>query len=164
MASDCNTSVDTLSEGSDIEMETVETSGLEELEDDDYLPVPRDPLLRAQSSKGGVDNISAMAGQAPSDSDDSEPDFVSFYQQWTSDPEQFNRRGRNVYNSNPGSNTELPNEAKAVDYFKEFWDQALIDKLIAETNRYAEQQRLLWPPPRFAAKWKPVQEEKMLAF
>ena len=32
MASDCNTSVDTLSEGSDIEMERVETSNLEESE------------------------------------------------------------------------------------------------------------------------------------
>ena len=34
MASDCNASMDTLSEGSDIEMETVETPDLEELEDD----------------------------------------------------------------------------------------------------------------------------------
>ena len=32
MASDCNTSVDTLSEGSDIEIERVETSNLEESE------------------------------------------------------------------------------------------------------------------------------------
>ena len=47
MASDCNTSMDTLSEGSDIETETVKTSDLGELEDDDYLPVPRDPLVRA---------------------------------------------------------------------------------------------------------------------
>ena len=113
---------------------------------------------------GGGDNINARAGQAPSDSDDSESDFVSFHQQCTSDPEQFNRRVRNAYNLNPGPNTALPNEAKAIDYFKEFWDQTLIDKLIAETNRYAQQQRLFWLPPRFAAKWKPVQEEEMLAF
>ena len=164
MASDYNTSMDTLSDGSDIEMEKVETSDLEELEDDDYLPVPRDPLLRAQSPMGGGDNINARAGQAPSDSDDSESDFVSFHQQWTSDPEHFKRRVRNAYNSNPGPNTALPNEAKAVDYFKEFWDQALIDKMTAQTNRYTQQQRLFWPPPRFVAKWKPVQEEEMLAF
>ena len=85
MTSDCNTSMDTLSGGSDIERETVETSDLEELEDDDYLPVPRDPLLRAYSPMGGGDNINARAGQAPSDSADSESDFVSFHQQWTSD-------------------------------------------------------------------------------
>ena len=164
MASDWNTSMDTLSEGSDNEMETVDTSDLEESEDDDYLPVPRDPFLTAKSPIGWGDNINARAGQAPSDSDDSESDFVRFHQQWTSDPEPFNRRVRNVYNSNPGPNTALPNEAKAVDYFKEFWDQALIDKLTAETNRYAQQQRLFQPPPRFAAKWKPVQEEEMMAF
>ena len=83
MASDYNTSMDTLSEGSNIEMEKVETSGLEELEDDDYLPVPRDPLLRAQRGihMGGGNNINASAGQAPSDSDDSQSDFVSFHQQ-----------------------------------------------------------------------------------
>ena len=147
MASDYSTSMDTLSEGSDIEREKVETSDLEELEDDDYLPVPRDPLLRVQSPMGG-----------------GESDFVSFHQQWTSDPEQVNRTVRNAYNLNPGPNTALPNEAKSTDYFKEFWDQALIDKLIAETNRYAQQHRLFQPPPRFAAKWKPVQEEEMLAF
>ena len=66
----------------------------------------------------------------------------------TSDTEQFNRRVRNANNLNPGPNTALPNEAKATDYFKEFWDQALTDKLTAETNRYAQQQRLLQPPPR----------------
>ena len=77
MASDYNMSMDTLSEGSDTELEKVETS---DLEDDDYLPVPRDSLLRAQSSMGGGDNINARAGQAPSDSDDSESDFVSFHQ------------------------------------------------------------------------------------
>ena len=164
IASDCNTSLDTLSEGSDIEMETVETSDLEELEDDDYLPVPKDLLLRAQKAMGGGDNISARVGQAPSDSNVSEPDFVSFHQQWTSDPEQFNRRVRNAYNSYPGPNIVLTNEAKAVDYFNEFWDQALIGKLIAETNRYAQQQRLFQPPPRFVAKWKPVQKEEILAF
>ena len=163
MASDCNISIDTLSEGSDIETETVETSNLEELEDH-YPPVPRGPLLRAQSPMGGGDNINAKAGQALSGSDDSESDFVRFHQQWTSDPEQFKRRLRNAYNSNPGPNTALPNEAKGVDYFKEFWDQALIDKLTAETNRYAQQQRLFWPPARFVAKWKPVQKEEMLAF
>ena len=52
MASDYNTSMDTLSESSNIEMETVETSDLEELEDYDYLPVPRDLLLRAQKAHG----------------------------------------------------------------------------------------------------------------
>ena len=61
MASDCNTSMDTLSERSNIEMETVETSDLEELEDGDYLPVPRDPLLSTQSSMGGV--TTSMQGQ-----------------------------------------------------------------------------------------------------
>ena len=66
MASDYNTSMDTLSEGSDMKMETVETSDLEELEDDDYLPVPRNPLLRAQSPMSGGDNIKARAEQAPS--------------------------------------------------------------------------------------------------
>ena len=100
----------------------------------------------------GHDNINARAGQAPSDSDYSESDFVSFHQQWTSDPEQFNGRVRNAYSLNPGPNTALPNEAKAVDYFKEFWDEALIDKLTAETNRCAQQQRLFWTPPRFVAK------------
>ena len=163
MVSDCNTSIDTLSERSDIEMEIVETSDLEELEDDDYLSVPKDPLLRAQSPISGGD-INAKAGQAPSDSDDSEFDLVSFHQHWTSDPEQFNRKVRNAYNSNPRPNTALPHEAKAVDYFKEFWDQASIDKLTAETNRYAQQQGLFQLPPRFVAKWKPVQEEEMLAF
>ena len=113
---------------------------------------------------GEGDNINARAGQASSDSDDSESDFVSVHQQWTSDPEQFNRMVRNAYNLNPGPNKALPNEAKAVDYFKEFWDQALIDKLTAETNRYAQQQRLFQPPPRFVAKWKPVQVEEILAF
>ena len=29
---------------------------------------------------------------------------------------------KNAYNLNPGPNTAIPNEAKAVDYFKEFWD------------------------------------------
>ena len=91
---------------------------------------------------GEGDNINTRAWQAPSDSDDSESDFVSFHQQWTSDPEQFNRRVRNTYNLNPGPNTALPNEARAIDYFKEFWVQALIDKLTAETNRYAQQQKL----------------------
>ena len=57
LAFDYNTSMDTLSEWSDIEMENVETSDLEELQDDDYLPVSRDPLLRAQSPMGGGDNI-----------------------------------------------------------------------------------------------------------
>ena len=41
MDSDCNTSLNTLSDRSDIEIETVETSDLENVEDDDYLPVPR---------------------------------------------------------------------------------------------------------------------------
>ena len=58
----------------------VETSYLKELEDDDYLPVPRDPSLRAQSPMGRGNNINARAGQAPSGSDDSESDFVSFHQ------------------------------------------------------------------------------------
>ena len=144
MVSDCNTSMDTLSEGSNIENETVETSDLEELEDDDYLPVPRDPLLRAHSPMDGGDNISARAGQAPSDSDDSESDFASFHQQWTSDPEQFKRRDRNAYNLNPRPSTTLPNEAKAVDYFKEFWDQALIEKLTAETSVYMQFGCIFW--------------------
>ena len=74
----------------------------------------------------GGDSINARAGQAPSDSDDSESDFVSFHQQWTYDPEQFNRGVRSAYSLNPGPNTALPNEAKAIRYFKELWDQALI--------------------------------------
>ena len=61
MVSGCKTSVDTLSEGSDIELETVETSDLEELEDDDYLPLPRDQSLRAQSPMSGV--TASMEGQ-----------------------------------------------------------------------------------------------------
>ena len=133
-------------------MEKVETSDLEELEDDDYLPVSRDPLLMAQSPMDGGDNINARTEQAPSDCDESESDFISFHQQWTSDPDEFNRRVRSAYPLNPGPNTALPNEGKAIDYFKEFWDQALIDKLTAETNRYAQQQILFQPPPRFAAK------------
>ena len=52
MASDCNTSLDTLSEGSDIEIETVETSDLEELEDDDYLPVPRGSIVKSPKPHG----------------------------------------------------------------------------------------------------------------
>ena len=65
MVSDCNTSMYTLSEASDIEMKTVETSDLEELADDDFLPVPRYLLLRAQSPMGGVTTSMQWQGKLP---------------------------------------------------------------------------------------------------
>ena len=85
MASDCNTFVDTLSGGSDIEIERVETSDLEELEDDDYLPVPRDPLLRAQSPMVGVTTSMQGQGNFPQTVVISEPDktlYICVYMQF----------------------------------------------------------------------------------
>ena len=54
--------------------------------------------------------------------------------------------------------------AKQLIISKNCGIKLFIDKLTAETNRNAQQQRLFWPPPSFVAKWKPVQEKKMLAF
>ena len=64
----------------------------------------------------------------------------------------------------PGSQVQHPPEARAIDYFAFFFDDVMWERLVEETNRYAEQQRAANPPSAAAPRWDPVTVTVVKAF
>ncbi|XP_062583974.1 piggyBac transposable element-derived protein 4-like [Saccostrea cucullata] len=135
-----------LSDGSDIE-------GDYEEQEENIADVEREII------RGDVDDWIHNIFQE--DSND-EADFLGFQSEWTS--ENFHPRIGNVFRKIGGATVEHPEEASAGQYFELFWTNELLDRLVQETNNYAQQEREKTPPPPFAPKWTPVDKSDIKAF
>ena len=71
-------------------------------------------------------------------------DFTGFDFNWKTD--NFQKRSRSMYTGVGGSKVQHPEESQPQQYFELFWDSNVWDRLVAETNMYAEQERLKIPP------------------
>ena len=142
-----------ISDGSDIDLD-IDTSDNES----NYITADSDtdnyPLDNAQQNND-LDENRLFHDFMFDDSDDDE-EFVGFQNEWKTNPDDFRPRHRSAYTQQSGCTTVLPPETPAKLYFGLFWDDECIQHIVDETNRYANQQRELNPPPPYAAKWTDV--------
>ena len=96
------------------------------------------------------------------DSDDEE--FVGFQNLWNTVAADFRQRHRPAYTSIPGCVTLLPPETPAKVYFGLFFDDECLEHIVEETNRYAQRERQLNPPPPSAPKWIDVKKKDIESF
>ena len=78
--------------------------------------------------------------------------------------DNFTQPNNRDFSGNGGIAGILPEDARAVEFFKLIWTEEMWQHLVTETNRYATQERTLHPPPPFAAKWTEVDMPTMKAF
>ena len=107
------------------------------------------------------DNDEDLCGFFKSDSD-SDADFEGFHNEWIE--HDFDPHLIRQFNGNPEASEQQPEEAQPVQYFSMVWDEEVWTHLVAETNRYAEQERTRNPPLPNALKWTPVDIPTMKAF
>ena len=153
--------MDYVSDGSDLEVEY--SSDSESLLDKSVFS---SDLIYQQQSTSGCQQIKykdfhGYLETSASDISDTD-DFTGFDFNWKTD--NFQKRSRNMYTGIGGSKVQHPEESQPQHYFELFWDSNVWDRLVTETNMYAEQERLKNPPLAFAAKWTPVDVQTMKAF
>ena len=107
-------------------------------------------------------NVPNYPPPANYDSSSGDEDFVNFHPGWVQDG--FNPRGAHGYTGVPGSTVHQDEDTPPVIFFQMFWDQQMWDRLVTETNRYAQQQRIIRPPGAGAPKWTPVDKRTMKVF
>ena len=73
-----------------------------------------------------------------------EDEFEGFQEEWVRDG--FAPRVKTRFRLIGGATFQLPEEAEAFHYFELLWDYEMWRQLVAETNRYAEQERRTNPP------------------
>lgn len=138
---------DCASEGSDIE---VDRRG----EEDFVADIDGENELVEVHNQALQDELNDYARQIFA-SDDEEEDFLGFQANWTCDRDRFQSRRKKTYTRSRGlaPGQQLSNQHKAVDFFNLFWDNELWEMMLAESNRYAKQQREANPPPPSFAKF-----------
>ena len=98
------------------------------------------------------------------DDDDDLSDFEGFDAAWVENSAYFRPVREPAFRLIPGSQIQHPPEARAVDYFDFFFDDDVWQRMVVETNRYAEQQRAANLPPLSAPRWDPVTVPVLKAF
>ena len=97
---------------------------------------------------------------ASDDEDDEEIDGFDFDWRY----ENFSPRVQRRYRLDGGTTFLHPEEAQPCNYFELLFGDNIWDRLVSETNRYADQERTRNPPPPNAPKWLPVDSPTMKAF
>lgn len=142
------------SDGSDID---VDHEGM----DDDFMgnneQFDRFDFAEIDHGRDGL-----LDGFLASDSDDSGDEFEGFDPNWMQN--NFRTRLQRPYTQHAGPTEQHPEEAQPVHYFDAIWGPQMWQRLVTETNRYADQERTRNPPPPHAPKWKPVDMPTMKAF
>ena len=131
-------SADTNSDGSDIEVDRND-------EFDFLADINGENELLEVHNQALHDELADFARQIFADESDEE-DFTGFQVNWTEDRQRFERRKKRNYTKTQGGSANLPYDAKAVDFFTLFWDNQMWERLVVESNRYAEQQRAAHHP------------------
>ena len=119
----------------------------------------------SDDSDGNEYNLNNIPNYPPPNnyaSSSDEDEFLNFHPGWVEDG--FNPRRLRDYMEVPGSVVDNAIDTPPVMYFQLFWDQAMWDRLVEETNHYAEQERRKNPPGPRAPNWREVDERSMKVF
>ena len=148
-------SADTNSDGSDIEVDRND-------EFDFFADINGENELLEEHDQALPDELADFARQIFANESDKE-DFAGF-QVITEDRQRFERQKKRNYTKTRGVSANLPHDAKKVDFFMLFWDNEMWERLVLESNRYAEQQRTAHPPARSYSTFKAFSVEEMKTF
>ena len=74
-------------------------------------------------------------------------DMSDFDEAWIENSANFRPVHEQAFHLIPGAQIQHPPEARAIDYFDFFFTGDMWQRMVVETNRYAEQQRAANPPP-----------------
>ena len=96
--------------------------------------------------------------------DDDLSDFGGFDAAWIENSANFRSVRELVFRLIPGSQIQHPSESRAIDYFDFYFDYVMWERLVEETNCYADQQRAANPQPASAPRWDPVTVPVVKAF
>ena len=96
--------------------------------------------------------------------DDDLSDFEGFDAAWIENTANFCPVREPAFRLIVGSQIQHPPKVRAIDYFDFFFHDAMWEKMVEETNRYAEQQRAANPTPSLASQWDPVTVPVVKAF
>ena len=135
-----------LSDGSDIEADNDDF-------DENMFEIDHE-IVRGDTDEWILDLFS----EEPND----EVQFEGFQNEWVT--ENFQARLRSRYKKIGGATVMHPECATAGHYFSLVWTDDIWERLVEQTNIYAQQERIKHPPPPHAAKWSPVDNPQMKAF
>ena len=77
---------------------------------------------------------------------DCDEEFEGFHDDWIQDGfSPVNQREFQGIGSNSVIHLE---ETRPLQYFLDFWDDAMLNRIVTETNRYANEEYTLKPPPQ----------------
>jgi len=111
---------------------------------DDVFDDENDTVLDSDGPGEAEDPIDRVMGRDmlvnAMDDDDDLSDFKGFDAAWVENTTNFRPVRKPAFRLIAGSQIQHSPEARAIDYFDFFFNDAMWEKMVSETNRYAEQQ------------------------
>lgn len=143
------------SEGSDIDVEPMNQA---DLSDEDIRP--------DQSQCDPIDKLMSIFDDSDDDGMGPSGDFVGWMGEWTSSPRKFVTRVEKKFKRETGPKIQVPEGATPNEVFSKIFTEELWDRLVTETNCFAEQQRAATTPttPSHLGKWTLVTVADMKTF
>ena len=93
---------------------------------------------------------------------DSDEEFEGFHDDWIQDG--FSPVNKREFQGIGGTSTIHPEETRSIQYFLDFWNDAMYNNTVTETNRYANEERTLNPPAPFSLAWQDIDAPTLKAF
>ena len=147
---------DARSEGSDISVGNLSDF------DENNNEIHAEPEENELENENGANNLQNFAAFFDSDNESDGSEFEGFDADWKRG--NFTDRPVHNFTENGGINALLPDDARAKQFFQLIWTNEMWQHIVIETNRYANEERTLHPPPQFAPKWTDVDIPTIKAF